>query len=438
MALRTRMMVFIFFLSFFKTIFLRPPQRTNSFSGTGPAIRKTPRSKHSPPEKEATAPVLPPPVTDTESWPTPEIAQDEVEKAKRDKDEKDKSASPVLRPGKVSTWVPVPITIPLVPPFPSKPVRGVKNTRGREGSSRGGLSTVPSSSSPNGDKHTGGTFGAGVGVEGDRGRQGSNSGASRGAHQGRPNKRATSAQRRESKGPLPIPSPEKRKDSAVSPEVGEPTAESNQSSKTASTGTQTHDRARQGSRSDDPNFVPQGDGRHSSEGQDRTHHNANGQYHPRGRAYDNQSFNSNRPGHHGGDNVSSHGPGERGFGGGRGRGQRGRGGFQQQYISGHNGAHHQNPGPHFTSTPPHFNAHQTNGQYPAQNSQSSQRPQRGARSHQDLNNRYNNRFPNPNMQPPPQIYMPSYPLPYDFSMISPTGIPPPIEYAGISEIITQM
>jgi la-related protein 1 len=304
---------------------------------------------------------------------------------------------------------------------------------------------VPSSSSPNGDKHNGGTFGAGIAVEGDRGRQGSSSGASRGAYQGKPSKRATSAggtaQRRESKGSLPIPSSEKRKDSAVSPEVGEPTAESTQSSKTASAGTQTHDRARQGSRSDDPNFVPQGDGRHFSEGQDRTHHNANGHYHPRERVYNNQGFNSNRPEHHGGDNVSSHGPRERGFEGGRGRGHRGRGNYHnQQYINGHNGAHHQNPGPHFTSTPPHFNAHQTNGQYPAQNSQSSQRPFRGgSRSHPGPNNgNYNNRYPNPNMQPPPQIYMPSYPLPYDFSMISPTGIPPQIEYTGISEIIAQM
>ncbi|RPB14997.1 hypothetical protein P167DRAFT_552247 [Morchella conica CCBAS932] len=351
--------------------------RANGFASKedGPAIRKTPK-RYPPPEKEATAPVLPPP-----------IAQDEVEKAKRDKDEKDKPASSVLRPGRGSTWVPVAITIPHVPPFAKQPGRGGKGARGgRDGSSRGGLST-----------HTGSTFGAGVAVEGDRGRQGSNSGASRGAYQGRPGKRATSAggttQRRE-------------KDSAVSPE-------------TASAGTQTHDRARQGSRSDDPNFVPQ----------DRTHHNANGHYHPRERVYNNQSFNSNRPEHHGGDNASSHGPGERG-----------RGNFyNQQHINGHNGAHHQNPGPHFTSTPPHFNAHQTNGQYPAQNSQSSQRPFRGSRSHQGPNNgNYSNRYPNPNMQPPPQIYMPSYPLPYDFSMISPTGIPPPIEYAGISEIIAQI
>lgn len=399
----------------------------------GTAARKVTR-KHQQPEKEVATPVLPPPVTDTESWPTPEIAQDEVEKAKRDKDEKDKPTAPAARGAK---WVTVPITISHVPPISNKPGRGRGTRGGRDSSSRGGLSTVPSSSSPNGEKNNGAASGAGVGVEGDRGRQGSSSGASRGGYSGKTSKRATSAggtiQRRESKGSLPIPSAEKRKDSVVSPEVGEPAIESAQSSKTVSAGTQTNDRVRQGSRSDDSSFVPQGDGRHFSESQDRSHHNVNGQYHPRAERGYNQGFSSNRPEHHGGDNTSSHGHRERA------RGHRGRGNYHNQYINGHNGAHHQNPGPHFTSTPPHFNAHQNNGQYPAQNSQTSQRSFRaGSRSHHGPNNGSYNRFPNPNMQPPPPIFMPPYPLPYDFSMISPTGIPPHIEYNGIGEIIGQI
>lgn len=368
-----------------------------------------------------------------------------MEKSKREKDEKDKTASSGVRPGQ--KWVPVPITTPYVPPILSKPGRGGRSIRGgREGSGRGGATgIIPSSSSPNGEKHTGGAFGSGpgsgVGIENDRSRQGSGAGPSRGAHQGSKNGKSTASaggamQRRESKGSLPIPPQEKAE--PISSEAGAAAPESVQSTKTSSAGTQTHaEKLRRGSRTDESVLVPQGDVRQLSESQDRGPHNSNGQgYHPRERgSY--QAPNSNRPDHHGmGDNSSTHGPRERGFEGGRGRGgHRGRGNYNSQFANSHNSGHHTNQ--NYTSTPHHFNSHPTNGQYPSQSSGSSQRVFRGSRSHPGHSNQGYNRYPNPNMPPPP-TFMPAYPVPFDAYMVAPNGMGVHVEGASIVEIITQM
>lgn len=365
-----------------------------------------------------------------------------MEKSKREKDEKDKTASSGVRPGQ--KWVPVPITTPYVPPILSKPGRGGRSIRGgREGSSRGGATgIIPSSSSPNGEKYTGGAFGSGVGAENDRSRQGSGSSPSRGAHQGSKNGKSTAStggamQRRESKGSLPIPPQEKRAE-PISSEAGAAAPESVQSTKTSSTGTQTHtEKLRRGSRTDESVVVPQGDVRQFSENQDRSPHNGNGQgYHPRERgSY--QAPNSNRPDHHGvGDSSSTHGPRERGFEGGRGRGgHRGRGNYNSQFTNSHNPGHHTNQ--NYTSTPHHFNSHTTNGQYPPQSSGSSQRVFRSSRSHPGHSNQGYNRYPNPNMPPPP-TFMPAYPVPFDAYMVAPNGMGVHVEGASIVEIITQM
>lgn len=366
-----------------------------------------------------------------------------MEKAKREKDEKDKTASSGVRPGQ--KWVPVPITTPYVPPILSKPGRGGRGGRGgRDGGSRGGSAALPSSSLPNGEKHTG--SGSSTGTENDRGRQGSGAGPSRGAYQGNKNGKSTTSaggvmQRRESKGSLPIHSQEKRVD-PTSPEAGVAAPESVQSAKT-STGTQTHtEKLRRGSRTDESVFVPPGDARQFSENQDRGHQSGNGQgYHPRDRgSY--QAFNNNRSDHHGmGDNNSTHGPRERGYEGGRGRGgHRGRGSsYNPQFANSHNAGHHSNQ--NYTSTPHHFNSHSTNGQYPPQSSGSSQRVFRGSRSHPSHNNQGYNRYPNPNMPPPPPpppTFIPAYPVPFEAYMVAPNGMGAHGEGSNIVEIITQM
>lgn len=359
-----------------------------------------------------------------------------MEKAKREKDEKDKTASSGARPSQ--KWVAVQLNQPYVPPFPNKLGRGGRGGRGgREGGSRGGAGAIPSSSSSNGEKHTGGAFGSGsgLGAESDRGRQGSGAGPSRGGYQGNrggklPTNTSGTAQRRESKGSLQVPPQEKKKELTTASEVEEAAPESVQSTKTTSAGTQT----RRGSRADELTFGAQGDGRHYSENQDRSHQNGNGQgYHPRSERGSYQAFNSSRSDHHGmGDSSSTHTPRERGYEGGRGRGgYRGRNSYNPQFGNGH----HQSQG-HYASAPAHFGSHSTNGQYPPQGSQSSSRVFRG-RSHQNHNSHNYNRFPNPNMQPPP-AFMPNYPQTFEGYIMAPNGMPVHVEVPGIVDVIAQM
>lgn len=365
-----------------------------------------------------------------------------MEKAKREKDEKDKTASSGVRPGQ--KWVPVTITTPYVPPILNKPGRGGRGGRGgREGNNRGGAGAIPSSSSPNGEKHTGGGFGPGSGsavAEGDRSRQGPGVGSSRGTYPGSKNGKTTTIvggamQRRESKGSLPIP-PQEKKVEPTSPEAGVTAPESVQSAKTSSTGTHTHtERLRRGSRTDESVPVPQGDVRQLPENQDRGQ-NGNGQGHHSRERGSCQAFNGNRSDHHGmGDTSSTHGPRERGYEGGRGRGGRGRSNYNPQFANGHSAGHHANQ--NYTSTPHHFNSHPTNGQYPPQSSGSSQRVFRSSRSHPGHSSQNYNRYPNPNMPPPP-AFMPAYPVPFEAYMVAPNGMGIHAEGAGIVEIITQM
>lgn len=79
-----------------------------------------------------------PPTKDQESWPTPEIAQDEEKRRtveKGDKTERDRSVAPAPRSHGKNEWVPVPYTPSVV--F-NTPMPGPANRRGGRGGARGG------------------------------------------------------------------------------------------------------------------------------------------------------------------------------------------------------------------------------------------------------------------------------------------------------------
>lgn len=132
----------------------------------GPAKRGTRRAR----SQEGDAPVsLPPPVTDTNSWPTPDLAQGEFKKEKDNK-EKDKTV-PLAGRGSSKTWVPVAIDPPYAPPIQSKAGRGGRGGRGGRESGRGGATGAPHGGER--QERVAGQNALGT-PEGDRGRQYSN------------------------------------------------------------------------------------------------------------------------------------------------------------------------------------------------------------------------------------------------------------------------
>lgn len=148
------------------------------FLGTVPA-KRVPRRGLAP-ENDVAA--LPPPVTDTSLWPTPDLAQGEFKRERGEKEkekEKEKSGSHVGRGGN-KTWLPVPIDPPYVPPVQTKSGRGMRATRGsREGGRGRGVMAggtaygerAEKAGPPGAGAGANAGTGAGAGADGDRGRQ---------------------------------------------------------------------------------------------------------------------------------------------------------------------------------------------------------------------------------------------------------------------------
>jgi la-related protein 1 len=152
---------------------------------------------------------LPPPVTDTVSWPTPDLAQGEF---KKEKDEKEKE-KPVPHTGRNKTWVPVPIDPPYVPPIQTKAGRGGRGNRvGREGG-RGGVAGA-THGGERAEKATGSGPGASGALESDRGRQYPNNRYQGGKGPKRSSSAGGAVQRRESKAGMTNGTSERRKDAS--------------------------------------------------------------------------------------------------------------------------------------------------------------------------------------------------------------------------------
>ena len=385
-------------------------------------------------EKEPIAPVLPPPVTDTESWPTPETAQDEAEKSKKERADKDKSTAPVTRGNKV--WVAAAEIVPEYVPSYKAPRGGRSNRSGREGGGRGGGASYQA-----GERSAyGAGSGPGAGSENERGRQGVGANTARGGYQGgKGAKRATSAggtpQRRDSKVALPVATGGKKgefvKDSA------EPNSGPGQSIKPSGAQSNGQPTGSGVKAADQTGNTVQGESRQPNESQDRNYQSGQNSHHSSERV-PHRSFN-NRSDHAAVEGGSSHPPRERGMEP-RGRGgYRGRNGnfYNSQYPNNHHGSGHHAGSSSYSSTPQHFHPGHTNGQYSSQNQQSSGRSYRGSsRTHSLPNTAVYNRFPNPHMQSPP--YMP-FQVPYGFEMV-PAGEAPMvgIAFPPLPEITNQM
>ncbi|CAZ81149.1 unnamed protein product [Tuber melanosporum] len=389
--------------------------KVNGFVGMdGGVPRKS--GKKGQQEKELTAPVLPPPVTDTESWPTPETAQDGAEKYKKERADKDRPNAPVARGNKV--WV---AAAEIVPEYvqPYKAPRGGRSNRSiREGGGRGAGASYQA-----GERNT-------YGSENERGRQGAGVSAARGGYQGgKGGKRATSAggtpQRRDSKVALPTATSERKREfvkDGVEPDSGP-----GQSVKPS------------GAQGDG---LPSGSGAKAAdqpnEGQDRNYQNGQNLHHNSGERVPYRSFN-NRSDYSTAEGGSSHPPRERGMEP-RGRGgHRGRNGsfYGSQYSNNHhNGGHHAGSGS-YNSTPQNFHPGHTNGQYSSQNPQASGRSYRGSsRAHSLPNTAVYNRFPNPHMQSPPFV---PFQVPYGFEMVPPGEAPMVgIAFPPLPEITNQI
>ncbi|RPA99303.1 hypothetical protein L873DRAFT_1828039 [Choiromyces venosus 120613-1] len=401
--------------------------KVNGFVGIDGGVPRKLGKKGQQQEKESIAPVLPPPVTDTESWPTPETAQDGAEKYKKEKVDKDKSTAPLTRGNKV--WVAAAEIVPEYAPSYKVPRGGRSNRSGREGGGRGGGASYQA-----GERNTYGSgSGPGAGSENERGRQGAGASTTRGGYQGgKGGKRATSAggtpQRRDSKVALPVVTGERKKEFVK--DGAEPNSGSGQSVKPLGAQGDGQPSGSGVKAADQVGSTVQGESRQPNESQDRNYQNGQNFHHNSERApY--RSFN-NRSDHTSTEGGSSHPPRERGMES-RGRGgYRGRNGnfYGSQYSNNHhNGGHHAGSNS-YNSTPQHFHPGHTNGQYSSQNQQASGRSYRGSsRTHSLPNTAVYNRFPNPHMQSPP--FMP-YQMPYSFEMVPPgdalmVGIPfPPL------------
>ncbi|PWW76040.1 hypothetical protein C7212DRAFT_352140 [Tuber magnatum] len=407
--------------------------KVNGFVGIdGGVPRKS--GKKGPQEKELIGPVLPPPVTDTESWPTPETAQDEAEKYKKERADKDKSSAPVARGNKV--WVAAAEIVPEYAPSYKAPRGGRSNRSVREGGGRGGGTSYQA-----GEKsaYVSGS-GPGAGSENERGRQGAGASTARGGYQGgKGGKRATSAggthQRRDSKVALPVATSERKRESAK--DDAEPNSGPGQSVKPS--GPQ-GDGQPSGSGArvvDQVGSTAQGESRQSNEGQDRNYQNVQN-FHHNSERVPYRSFN-NRSDHTAAEGGSSHPPRERGMES-RGRGgYRGRSGnfYGSQYSNNQHSGGHQAGSSSYNSTPQHFHPGHTNGQYSSQNTQASGRSYRGSsRAHSLPNTAVYNRFPNPHMQSPP--FMP-FQMPYTYEMVPPGEAPMVgIAFPPLAEITNQI
>ncbi|KAF8249392.1 hypothetical protein K440DRAFT_641397 [Wilcoxina mikolae CBS 423.85] len=337
---------------------------------------------------------LPPPVTDTISWPTPDLAQGEF---KKEKDEKEKE-KPVPHAGRGGnkTWVPVAIDPPYVPPIQTKTGRGGRGGRGGREGGRGGASGAPHGSERS-EKAGSGTSGA---LEGDRGRQYHT------RYQGAKGpKRSSSAggavQRRESKTGMTNGTTERRKDASEwAAEAG--------SSGIANSAIQT-DRPRQARVTEDSS-----DARQYSEGQKSQ---ANGYMH-QSRSERGASWYAEGPRDPDSSspfttNTSRERGTERGRGGYRGRNY-------SQFPNGHpNTTHPQNP---------QFSSPSTSGQQFIQHPQ----PRGGSYGRRAYNGhayRFNPTMPHP---PAPQ-FAPAYNtpgLPYEYAMI-PSSSLTPVDFAAL-------
>ncbi|CUS13967.1 unnamed protein product [Tuber aestivum] len=385
-------------------------------------------------EKEPIGPALPPPVTDTESWPTPETAQDEAEKYKKERTDKDKSSPSVARGNKV--WVPAAELVPEYASSYKSPRGGRGNRSAREGGGRGG--GVSYQTGERGAYVSG--SGPGAGSENERGRQGVGASAVRGGYQsGKGGKRATSAggtpQRRDSKAALPVPTSERKREPAK--DGTDPDSGPGQSVKPSVAQGDGQPGGPGAKAADQVGSTLQGESRQPNEGQDRNYQNGQN-FHHNSERVPYRSFH-NRSDHTAAEGGSSHPPRDRGMEP-RGRGgYRGRNGnfYGSQYSNNHHSGGHQAGSGSYNSTSQHFHPGHTNGQYSSQNPQASGRSYRGSSRAQSLPNpAVYNRFPNPHMQSPP--FMP-FQIPYGYEMVPPGEAPMVgIAFPPLSEITNQI
>lgn len=343
---------------------------------------------------------LPPPVTDTVSWPTPDLAQGEFKKEK-EKDEKDRNA-PAAGRGGTKTWVPVAIDAPYVPPIQTKSGRGGGRggRGGREGGRGGAAGFSDRPERINGSGQAAAAFGP---PEGERGRQYS----SRGTYQGGKGAKRTSspggtAQRRESKAGVTNGSAERRKDG------GDWTAEA--SGPGAASGAVQTERSRSTRAIEDATYSSALH-RQALEDQDK----AFGSSHGYSARPERGSHWHNGGGRGETESANTYPPRERGSERGRG-GYRGRGAYYGQFTNGPHSAaagfqgHSNNPtGPPFAT--------------PAVNTQQySQHPHlrvgsfrsRGHSGYSSHSYRFN---PAPQSPPPPQFGYGGAGLPYEYAMM---------------------
>ncbi|KAA8892731.1 hypothetical protein FN846DRAFT_635728 [Sphaerosporella brunnea] len=333
---------------------------------------------------------LPPPVTDTMSWPTPDLAQGEFKKEKEDK-ERERLAPPPGRGGS-KNWVPVAIETPYVPPIQTKSGRGGRGGRGGREGGRGG------SSGDRAERVAGPGPGVSGAQEGERGRQYS---TSRGGYQGKA-KRSSSAggtaQRRESKAGMVNGAGERRKE-------GEAWNSESSVSGTASSATQT-ERSRPARVGDDESAYAGAQRRQYSDGQEK----------PTGHGYSSRADKQWYGGRTESDSAGTYTPRERGSERGRG-GFRGRGNFHSQFSNGHhNPAFQGHPG----SAAPPFAGQAPNGhQYPHAHPRGGSYRGRGHSTYGTHPYRMN-----PAMQPPPAQYAYAG-APYEYAMM------PQIDFAAL-------
>ncbi|KAI5855690.1 hypothetical protein BZA05DRAFT_215613 [Tricharina praecox] len=349
---------------------------------------------------------LPPPVTDTISWPTPDLAQGEFKKEKekeKEKDEKERIA-PAAGRGGTKTWVPVAIDPPYVPPIQTKSSREGRGGRGGRGGGRGGA--AGSSDRPEritGSGQAAATSGA---TESERGRQY----PTRGTYQGSKGAKRTSSpggttQRRESKAGVTNGPTERRKDAA------EWNVEAN--GLVAASGAVQPERSRPVRIAEDATYGG-ATNRQSSEDQEKA---ASNHTRPdRGTQWHNGAGRGES------ESPSTYPPRERGRGGYRGRGV-----YHNQFANGHHASPagyqgHSNP-----ASPPFATSNVNTHQYPQHT-----HPRVG--SFRGRGNSGYNAHPyrfNPAMQPPslPQFAYGGAGLPYEYAMIP--GMPV-VDYGALT------